>query len=199
MRASVAKHRFLSPEGISYAFDPRANGYGRGEGVAAIVLKTLPNARQNHDPIRATIRATALNQDGRTPSLTAPSAAAQADLLRACYRRAGFDDKNAAAAAVADTAYVEAHGTGTPTGDPLEMAALAAVFTEHPVAVGSVKANIGHTEAASGLAAVIKVALSLEKGLMVPHARFLKPDKRLLRDRGHIQVGVLCLRCSHAC
>lgn len=174
---------FLSPDGISYAFDPRANGYGRGEGVAAIVLKTVPEAVQCEDPIRAIIRETALNQDGRTSAITAPSEVAQGDLIRECYRKTGLD--------LSETAYVEAHGTGTPIGDSLEMSAIAVVFQEHPVVVGSVKANIGHTEAASGLAAIIKVAMSLENGQILPNARFLKQNKQLMLNMSNIQVGAV--------
>ncbi|GJD04401.1 polyketide synthase [Colletotrichum higginsianum] len=155
---------FLSPDGISYAFDSRANGYGRGEGVAAIVLKALPKALADHDPVRTIIRETALNQDGKTPAITAPSDMAQEQLIRECYNRAGID--------TSQTSYIEAHGTGTPTGDPLEISAISRAFQGQPLHVGSVKANIGHTEAASGLAGIIKVALSLEKGLMPPAPGF---------------------------
>ncbi|TIC97276.1 Lovastatin diketide synthase mokB [Colletotrichum higginsianum] len=145
---------FLSPDGISYAFDSRANGYGRGEGVAAIVLKALPKALADHDPVRTIIRETALNQDGKTPAITAPSDMAQEQLIRECYNRAGID--------TSQTSYIEAHGTGTPTGDPLEISAISRAFQGQPLHVGSVKANIGHTEAASGLAGIIKLLSSAQ-------------------------------------
>lgn len=172
--------RFLSPDGISYAFDSRANGYGRGEGVAAIILKPLPKALADHDPVRTIIRETALNQDGKTPAITTPSDVAQAKLIRDCYNKAGLD--------TSQTSYIEAHGTGTPTGDPLEISAISRAFQGQPLYVGSVKANIGHTEAASGLAAIIKVALSMEKGLMPPNPRFLRPNKKLMLECGNIKV-----------
>ncbi|RAL06833.1 type I polyketide synthase [Aspergillus homomorphus CBS 101889] len=176
----------LSPEGISYSFDPRANGYGRGEGVAAIILKTLPHALRDGDPIRLVIRETALNQNGRkVPTIGAPSDEAQEHLIRECYRKAGLDSR--------ETAYVEAHGTGTPTGDPLELAAIAAVFSraQQPLLVGCMKANIGHTEGASGLASVIKVALALEKRIVPPNATFLKPNMAWLKDK-NIQIVSKC-------
>ncbi|GAB1207223.1 hypothetical protein APSETT445_005936 [Aspergillus pseudonomiae] len=166
---------FLSPDGISYSFDPRANGYGRGEGVAAIILKTLSNALRDGDPIRLVIRETALNQDGRTPAITTPSAEAQARLIRECYQKASLDPRQ--------TSYVEAHGTGTPTGDPIELSAISAAFQGHSLQIGSVKANLGHTEAVSGLASVIKVALALEKRILPPTARFLQPRMKLLEER----------------
>ncbi|GAB1210912.1 hypothetical protein ATERTT37_000022 [Aspergillus terreus] len=170
---------FLSPDGISYSFDSRADGYGRGEGVAAIVLKTLPHAVRDGDPIRLIVRETAINQDGRTLAISTPSGEAQERLIRDCYQKARLDPKQ--------TSYVEAHGTGTGAGDPLELAVISAAFPGQQIQVGSVKANIGHTEAVSGLASVIKVALAVEKGIIPPNARFLQPSKKLLKDT-HIQI-----------
>ncbi|KAI0429432.1 hypothetical protein F5Y09DRAFT_342635 [Xylaria sp. FL1042] len=162
---------FLSPDSKSYSFDHRANGYARGEGVIALVLKPLREAVANGDMIRAVIRSTGTNQDGRTPSLTQPSPEAQEDLIRRVYKKANlsFDF----------TRYVEAHGTGTPIGDPIEMKAVGRVFRscrsrEDPLYVGSVKANIGHLEGCSGLAGIIKSIMILEKGVIVPNALFQK-------------------------
>ncbi|KAK7992235.1 polyketide synthase [Apiospora saccharicola] len=151
---SLSNLGMLSADGMSFAFDSRANGYGRGEGVAALVIKRLDDALRDGDCIRAVIRETALNQDGRTPTITTPDGGAQERLIRSCYEKAGLDPSL--------TAYVEAHGTGTPVGDPIEISALSAAFEaqkspEHPLLVGSIKSNIGHTEAASGLASIIKV------------------------------------------
>jgi acyl transferase domain-containing protein len=171
---------FLSPDGISYAFDSRANGYGRGEGVAAIILKALPKALTDHDPVRVLVRETALNQDGKTPAITAPSDVAQEKLIRDCYKKAGID--------MSQTSYVEAHGTGTPTGDPLEISAISRAFQGQPLYVGSVKANIGHAEAASGLAGIIKLALSLEKGLMPSNPRFLRSNPKLMLGEKNMKV-----------
>lgn len=123
-----------------------------------------------------------MNQDGKTETITTPSGEAQENLIRACYKRAGLDPSQ--------TTYFEAHGTGTPTGDPIEVKAIASVFgnsrpTDQPLRIGSVKTNIGHTETASGVAAVIKVVLALEKGQIPPSINFEKPNKKLhLEDWG---------------
>ena len=167
---------FLSPDGRSYAFDSRAAGYGRGEGVSTIILKPLQRALEDSDPIRAVIRQTALNQDGRTQTITSPSQIAQEDLIRACYRSAGLSP--------ADTMYVEAHGTGTATGDPIEAAAIGTVFGEgrpidEPIFVGSVKTNVGHMESVSGFASILKVAMALENGMIPPNINFDKPNPNI--------------------
>lgn len=141
----------LGPDGRSTPFDIRADGYGRGEGCGVVVLKRLDDARADGDEVLAVIRGGAVRQDGRTEGIMAPSGAAQADLMRAAYRAAGVDP--------ATVGYVEAHGTGTPTGDPVEAGALCAVLgrdADRPgCRVGSVKANVGHTEAAAGVAGLI--------------------------------------------
>ncbi|KAH6616126.1 hypothetical protein B0J18DRAFT_485034 [Chaetomium sp. MPI-SDFR-AT-0129] len=177
----------LSPDGKSYALDARANGYGRGEGVGTIVVKRLRDALAAGDPVRAVIRETALNQDGKTETITTPSEEAQVELMRECYRRAGLSPS--------DTQYFELHGTGTPTGDPIEARAIAEVFgpggppRKAPLRVGSVKTNIGHTEAASGLASVIKVVLALEKGQLPPTANFETPNPKLRLDEWNLKVA----------
>ncbi|KAI0432409.1 putative polyketide synthase [Xylaria sp. FL1042] len=178
----------LSPDGRSYAFDARANGYGRGEGVAALVIKRLSDALAANDPIRAVIRETALNQDGKTDTITTPSGAAQVELMRECYRRAGLDPRG--------TQYFEAHGTGTQAGDPIEAGAMAAIFSggegrdneAHFLRIGSVKTNIGHTEAASGLAAIIKGVLCLEKGLIPPSVNYETPNPKLKLEEWRLKV-----------
>ncbi len=175
----------ISKDGKSYAFDSRANGYGRGEGSATLVLKRLDDALRDGDPIRAIIRESGLNQDGKTETITTPSGEAQEALIRECYRRASLDPGK--------TTYFEAHGTGTPTGDPIEAATVASVFRdsrtdEQPLRIGSVKTNIGHTETASGVAAVIKVALALEKGQIPPSVNFEKPNPKLQLDKWRIKV-----------
>ncbi|KAG8157511.1 hypothetical protein KVR01_012553 [Diaporthe batatas] len=178
---------FLSPDGKCFAFDSRANGYGRGEGVATLVIKRLQDAISAGDPIRAVIRETALNQDGKTETITSPSQAAQEALMRDCYARAGLDPK--------DTQYFEAHGTGTATGDVIEANAIASVFKDRrqrniePLRVGSVKTNIGHTEATSGLASLIKVILAMENGLIPPSINFEKPNPKLSLDDWGLKVA----------
>ncbi|OHF03816.1 KR domain-containing protein [Colletotrichum orchidophilum] len=158
---------FLSPDGRSYSFDRKANGYARGEGYAFVLLKPLAKALEDGDTIRSVIRATGANQDGRTPSITQPSAAAQVELIRRTYEAGGLD--------LSETEYVEAHGTGTPVGDPIEVSAIGEVFRSHrssPLWIGSVKSNIGHLEGASGLAGLLKTVLSLEKAIIPPIADF---------------------------
>jgi acyl transferase domain-containing protein len=152
-----------------------------------LVLKTLQNALRDGDHIRAVIRETALNQNGRTQTITSPSQTAQEDLARTCYRRVGLNP--------AHTAYVEAHGTGTLVGDPLEVAALSAAFDSEqrppsagPLFLGSVKSNIGHTEGASGLASIIKVVLALEKGQIPPNTRFDRTNEKLQLETRNLHV-----------
>ncbi|KAI8623341.1 reducing type I polyketide synthase [Xylariaceae sp. FL1651] len=161
------------PDGKCYAFDHRVQGYGRGEGIAILVVKRLEDALKNRDPIRAVIRETAANQDGKTATITSPDFIAQRDLIRACYDRAGLDPL--------DTAFVEAHGTGTRAGDPIEANAIGTAISQgrpedKPVYLASVKTNLGHTEAASGLAAIIKTAKALELGQIPPSINFEKPN-----------------------
>jgi acyl transferase domain-containing protein len=136
-------------------------------------LKRLSDAIADGDRIRAVIRNTGMNQDGRTQGISMPSGTAQAELIRSVYESAGLD--------VRDTGYVEAHGTGTEVGDPIEAAALHSVFGEgrspkDPLYIGSVKSNIGHAEGASGIVSVIKTALMLEKGFILPNINFDKPN-----------------------
>ncbi|KAH2773310.1 hypothetical protein KXW10_002572 [Aspergillus fumigatus] len=166
----------LSPDSHSYSFDSRANGYARGEGIGVIVIKRFDNAIRDGDTIRAVIRSSSSNQDGKTPGITQPSKEAQVRLIRDTYKKAGLD--------MSLTRYFEAHGTGTPIGDPIEIRAIGTAFRryrspEQPLYVGSVKSNIGHLEGASGVAGVIKVILALEKGIIPPNSRnlqFLNPQ-----------------------
>ncbi|KAI0383929.1 putative polyketide synthase [Hypomontagnella monticulosa] len=160
---------FLSPDSRCYSFDHRANGYARGEGLGVIILKRLSDAIRDGNTIRAVIRATASNEDGRTAGITQPSRQAQEALIRQTYTRAGLS--------MAPTRFFEAHGTGTPLGDPAEAQAMGAVFrqsrsTADPLYVGAIKSNIGHLEGASSVASVIKAVLVLEKGLIPPNANF---------------------------
>lgn len=176
---------FLSPDGISYSFDHRANGYARGEGFGFTLLKPLRTAIRDGDMIRAVVRATGVNQDGRSPTITQPSPAAQIDLIRKTYEKGGLD--------LATTRYVEAHGTGTPIGDPIEAAAIGEVFRDyrdsnHPLFVGSVKSNIGHLEGASGLAGILKTILILERGCILPNAWTEKVNPAIDTESLHIEV-----------
>jgi amino acid adenylation domain-containing protein len=163
----------LSPDGRCKTFDARANGYVRAEGAGMVLIKPLADAIRDGDLVYAVIRATALNQDGRTPGLTVPSGAAQEALVRAACHRAGIDP--------AAIQYVEAHGTGTPVGDPIEANALGAALgkgraADQPCWIGSVKTNIGHLEAAAGIASLIKVSLALHHRRIPAHLHLREPN-----------------------
>ncbi|MCU0980987.1 MAG: type I polyketide synthase, partial [Pirellulaceae bacterium] len=156
---AFSKARMLSPDGHCRPFDAGANGYVRGEGCGILVLKRLTDAVRDGDRVLAVIRGTAANQDGRTSGITAPSGRAQQAVIRAAIAQAGLTTDR--------ISYIEAHGTGTPLGDPIETQALAEVFRRRtdqdpPLHIGSVKANIGHTETVSGIAGIIKVVLMLQ-------------------------------------
>ncbi|KOV91806.1 type I polyketide synthase, partial [Streptomyces sp. NRRL B-3648] len=161
----------LSPEGRTYTFDDRANGYVRGEGGGVVVLKTLSRALADGDTIHGLIRGGAVNNDGGGDNLTAPSRAAQEDVLRRAYDQAGV--------APAAVRFVELHGTGTPLGDPVEAAALGAVLgagsgrpADSPLLVGSVKPAIGHLEGAAGIAGLIKAVLCVRERTLAPSLNF---------------------------
>ncbi len=161
---SFSKAGFMAPDGRCKAFDARANGYVRGEGAGVVVLKPLSSALADGDSIYAVILGSAVNSDGRTNGLTAPSREAQEAVLHEAYRDADI--------APSRVRYVEAHGTGTALGDPIEVRALANVLGgdrsgDRWCLLGSVKTNIGHLEAAAGIAGLIKAALSLHWGQTV--------------------------------
>ncbi|OJK01160.1 hypothetical protein ASPACDRAFT_26431 [Aspergillus aculeatus ATCC 16872] len=175
----------LSEAGRCFAFDSRAAGYGRGDGIASIIIKPLVAALRDGDPIRAVIRNSAANQDGKTATLTSPSQQAQEELMRECYDMVGLDPR--------DTSYVEAHGTGTQAGDTIEAHAIGHVFgagrsSERPLVIGSVKTNIGHTEAASGLAGVIKVVMAMEKQAIPPHLNFESPNEKISLEALNLKI-----------
>ncbi|CAF3617236.1 unnamed protein product [Fusarium graminearum] len=176
---------FLSADGLSKSFDASADGYGRGEGIAAVILKSLDQAVRDRDPIRAVIRGTGINHDGHTPGITLPSASAQADLISSVYKKSGLDYD--------DTMYFEAHGTGTAAGDSVELRAIGASVTKNrdsskTLVVGSIKSNIGHTEGAAGLAAFIKAVLVVEKGLIPRNIHLNNPNPRIPFEELKIQV-----------
>ena len=163
----------LSPDGRCRAFDHRANGYVRSEGVGVVILKPLGAALADGDPIYAVVRGSAINQDGRTNGMTVPSEHAQQAMLREALAAAGI--------APADVDYVEAHGPGTAVGDPIEAGALGAVLSEgrpkdRPCLIGSVKTNIGHLEAGSGIAGLIKAALCVRHRQIPASLHFERPN-----------------------
>ena len=166
-------------------FDAGADGYVRGEGCGVVVLKRLSDAQADGDRVLAVIRGSAVNQDGRSNGLTAPNGPAQEAVVRAALAGSGVSP--------AEVGYVEAHGTGTALGDPIEVRALAAVLgearsPEWPLLVGSVKTNIGHTEAAAGVAGLIKVVLALQHGEIPPHLHFRVPSPHIAWDELPVRV-----------
>jgi acyl transferase domain-containing protein len=179
----LSRARALSPSGRCRAFAAAADGFVRSEGCAVIVLRRLDEALADGDRVRAVIRGSAANNDGRSNGLTAPNGVAQERLL--------VDALRAARVAPDEIGYLEAHGTGTPLGDPIEFGAIAAVFGARPasvapLALGSVKTNLGHLEAASGIAGLIKLALLVERGALVPHLHLDAPSPHL----GHAEARI---------
>src|SRR5947209_1128439 len=174
---TIRLNKFMSPEGHCKTFDAAADGYVRGEGVCAVVLKLLSKAQADGDPVYAVIRGSAVNHDGRSGGLTVPSGRAQQLLIQ--------DALATASVKPAQVSYVEAHGTGTSLGDPIEANALGAVMAKgRPAgsvcAIGSVKTNFGHLEAAAGLAGLVKVALSLQHRTFPPSLHFTEPNPEIL-------------------
>ncbi|MEU5692334.1 SDR family NAD(P)-dependent oxidoreductase [Actinosynnema sp. NPDC020468] len=160
----------LSPDGTSYTFDARANGYVRGEGGGVVVLKPLAAALADGDPVHAVILGGAVNNDGATDGLTVPSADAQRDVVRAALAAAGV--------AAGDVQYVELHGTGTRVGDPIEAAALGAALGDRtePLVVGSAKTNVGHLEGAAGIVGLLKAVLALRERRIPASLNFTTPN-----------------------
>ena len=176
----------LGDDGRCYTFDDRAQGYGRGEGVGAVLVKPLAKALKDRDNIRAVIRNTVVNQDGHTQGITMPNRSAQEAMIRKAYSDAGLDPTM--------TSYVEAHGTGTEVGDTVEAGAIASIFSDgrnndDPIIVGSIKTNIGHTEGTAGMAGLIKTVLMLEKGAIPPNHDFKKLSARIPFENWNIQVS----------
>lgn len=175
---------FLSPDGRSYSFDSRANGYAKGEGLGMMVLKRMDDAIRDGDTIRAVIRSTAINQDGHTPGITQPSKKAQTDNIKQAYQAADLS--------LEYTKYFEAHGTGTAVGDPFEAEAIHTAFQrkpENPLYIGTLKASIGHLEAGAGIAAMIKSVLILENGILPPNAGFERHNPAIPVDEWSLRVG----------
>ncbi|WP_103566322.1 type I polyketide synthase [Actinomadura rubteroloni] len=175
----AAKFGGLSPDGTSYTFDARANGYVRGEGGGAVVLKPLAAALADGDPVYCVLHGSAVNNDGGTDGLTVPSADAQAEVMRLAYGHAGVEP--------AQVQYVELHGTGTKVGDPLEAAALGAALGtarlgRPPLRVGSAKTNVGHLEGAAGIVGLLKAALAVHHRELPPSLNFATPNPEIPLD-----------------
>lgn len=186
----------LSPNGRCQMWDEKADGYARGEGIAAVVLKTLSAAIRDGDDIQCVVREIGANHDGKTTGLTMPSASAQAMLIRRVYGEAGLDLSNP----IDRCQYFEAHGTGTPAGDPQEAEALSLAFFQNGkyddddiLHVGSVKTVIGHTEGAAGLAGVIKAAQAIKHGLIPPNLHFNQLNPKLEPFTRHLRIPTTVL------
>ncbi|AGC47285.1 polyketide synthase [Myxococcus stipitatus DSM 14675] len=173
------QNRMLSADGRCKAFDASADGFARGEGCGMVVLKRLSDALAHGDPILGVIRGSALNHDGRSSGLMVPNGRAQERVIRMALDGCGVEPDQ--------VSYIEAHGTGTALGDPIEMEALRSVFGRkstraEPLFVGSVKTNIGHLEAAAGIAGLIKVLLSLQNEAIPSHLHFEHPNPNIRWD-----------------
>jgi polyketide synthase 12/polyene macrolide polyketide synthase/epothilone polyketide synthase D len=182
----LSKGNMMSPTGRCRTFDASADGYVRGEGCGMVVLKRLSDAVAAGDEVLAVIQGTAVNQDGRSGGLTVPNGPAQEALIRETLEKSGVS------AGAVD--YVEAHGTGTSLGDPIEVHALATVLgadrtPDHKLLVGSVKTNVGHLEAAAGVAALIKTVLALQHAEIPPSLHFTVPNPHIAWDRLPVEVA----------
>ncbi|KAJ5928233.1 hypothetical protein N7466_007189 [Penicillium verhagenii] len=196
MYISESNLGMLSPNGRCAMWDTAADGYARGEGVAAVIVKTLSQALADNDPIECIIRDVAVNQDGKTSGLTVPSNVAQTALIRDCYSRAGLDPINN----LKDRPqFFHAHGTGTQAGDPQEAEAISnALFPVGSLAaqaaekllVGSIKTVIGHTESTAGLASVISTSLAIRNGVIPPNMHFRNLSDRVAPFFDHLKIPV---------
>jgi acyl transferase domain-containing protein/NAD(P)-dependent dehydrogenase (short-subunit alcohol dehydrogenase family) len=181
----LCQMQMLSPRGRCQSFGAGADGYVPGEGVGCLLLKPLRAAVADGDHIYAVVRGSSVNHGGRTAGLTVPSPVAQAEVIAETFRKTGVSPRS--------VSYVEAHGTGTALGDPIEIAGLTRAFSEWTAdrqfcAVGSVKSNVGHLEAAAGIAAVTKVVLQLVRGQIAPslHAQPRNPKLDLEATPFHV-------------
>lgn len=175
----MSKGHFLSRDGRSKSFDSRADGYGRGEGAGIVLIKPLSSAQRDGDHIYSLIRATAVNQDGRTEGISVPNPESQERLIREVYAQSGVPFKN--------VRYVEAHGTGTTVGDGIEAGVLGRTIGagrkgEDLCLMGSVKATIGHLEAGAGVAGLIKASLCLDNNQVPPQANLIEPNPNIPFD-----------------
>ncbi|OXM56472.1 polyketide synthase [Amycolatopsis thailandensis] len=179
---AAARFGALSPGGRCRTFDAAADGFVRGEGGGLVLLKPLSRALADGDRVYCLLRGSAVNNDGGGDAFAVPNGAAQQEVLRLAYERAGLDPSVAG--------YVELHGTGTKVGDPIEAAALGGARGRHgpPLRVGSVKTNIGHLEAAAGIAGLLKTVLCLKNRRLVPSLHFTTPNPRIPLDELNLRV-----------
>ncbi|HEX3657989.1 MAG TPA: beta-ketoacyl synthase N-terminal-like domain-containing protein [Pirellulales bacterium] len=184
---NFSKAHMLAADGRCKTFDAAADGYVRGEGCGVVLLKRLSDARADGDRILAVIRGTAVNHDGRSAGLTAPNGPAQEAVIRAALAEARLEPDQ--------VDYIEAHGTGTSLGDPIEVGALVNTFGARaggrPLLIGSVKTNIGHLEAAAGVAGLIKAVLSLERGEIPPHLNFTRWNPHIRPEQDAVAIPLV--------
>ena len=186
MNIGFSRTGMLSPKGHCKTFDASADGYVRSEGCCIIVLKRLSDAVRDGDRVLAKVHGIAVNQDGRSAGITAPNGPAQEAVMKAALRDAGLKPEA--------VDYIEAHGTGTPLGDPMEVQAIGSVYgasrsSGSTLYIGSVKTNLGHTEAAAGLTSLIKVVLMMQPGGgIAPHLHFNQPNPQIDWQRWPIEV-----------
>ena len=187
----LSRAKALSPDGHCKTFDAAADGYGRGEGCGMVVLKRLSDAIADGDNILALIRGSMVNHDGASSGLTVPNGQAQQALIRQALKNAQVQ--------AADVSYVEAHGTGTALGDPVEVKALGAALGDErtvPLMIGSVKTNIGHLEAAAGIAGLIKIVLSLQHEEIPAHLHFKQPSPHIPWDKLPVEIPTVPTKWS---
>jgi 1-acyl-sn-glycerol-3-phosphate acyltransferase len=182
---AYSQSQLMAPDGRCKPFDEAANGFVRGEGCGMMVLKRLSDADRDRDPIRAVILGSAVNQDGRSNGLTAPHPESQRRVIESALRVSGLNPS--------EIGYLEAHGTGTPLGDPIEIRALTSVLSKgrepgNRCVIGSVKANIGHLEAAAGMASLIKGVLALEKKRFPRQIHFRQLNPRIRLDPARFEI-----------
>ncbi|MFM9034351.1 MAG: SDR family NAD(P)-dependent oxidoreductase [Mycobacterium sp.] len=175
----------MSRSGECHAFDAAADGFVRSEGAAVVVLKRLGDALRDGDRVLAVLRGSAVNQDGRSNGLMAPNPAAQMAVLRSAYADAGVDPR--------EVGYVEAHGTGTLLGDPIEAKALGTVLgrgrqADQPLLIGSIKSNLGHLEAAAGIAGLVKAVLAVDRGTVPPNRGYRNPNPHIPFEKLRLKV-----------
>ncbi|KAJ5628253.1 type I iterative polyketide synthase [Penicillium lividum] len=183
---SMSMSQLFNDDGKTYSFDERAkSGFARGEGAGVVLLKPLDAALRDKDPIRAIIANTGVNQDGRTKGITMPNGKAQEDLIRQVYRDGHLNPD--------ECGFAEMHGTGTKAGDPIEAKAVHGALGQNrnarnPLYIGSAKSNVGHLEGASGMVSLIKAAMMLDRGLLLPNADFRKPNPNIPMSEWNMKV-----------
>ncbi|KAB8205156.1 hypothetical protein BDV34DRAFT_225763 [Aspergillus parasiticus] len=175
----MAEGGALSPDASSKTFDASANGYARADGVNCLYVKRLDEALRDGNPIRAIIRSTCTNSDGKSQALTVPNIDSHEALIRSAYRSLGDPSQ---------TAMVECHGTGTSVGDAIEANAVARVFGDHGIYLGAVKPNLGHSEGASAITSIMKAVIELEERIILPNIKFEKPNPKIPWEKARLSV-----------